>query len=111
MYELYYPGDKMSTQTDVIEEVKEEIEVKEPSMFRVILHDDNKTTFDFVIYILMSVFNKEYDEASELTFRVHDSGAATAGIYTFQIAETKVDEATSLARTNNYPLTLTAEEL
>jgi ATP-dependent Clp protease adaptor protein ClpS len=100
----------MSTQTDVIEEVQEETEIQEPSMFRVIIHNDDKTTFDFVIYVLTTIFDKEYNEAAELTFRVHDSGSATAGIYTFQIAETKVEEATEIARLNNYPLTLTLEE-
>jgi len=90
--------------------VKEETELKEPSKFRVILHNDDKTTFDFVIYILEEVFQKEYDEAAEITFRVHDSGAATAGIYTHQIAESKIDEATTIARNNNFPLKLTAEE-
>ena len=100
----------MSTQTNVIEEVKEETQLNEPSKFRVILHNDDKTTFDFVIYILEEVFHKEYNEAAEITFRVHDAGAATAGIYTHQIAESKVDEATLLAKSNQFPLKLTAEE-
>ena len=100
----------MSTQTNVIEEVKEEVELNEPSKFRVILHNDDKTTFDFVIHILTEVFHKDFNEATEITFRVHDAGAATAGIYTHQIAESKIDEASALARANNFPLKLTAEE-
>ena len=100
----------MSTQTEIVTEVIEQTELVEPSKYRVILHNDDKTTFDFVIYILEEVFEKEYTEAAEITFRVHDAGAATAGIYTHQIAESKVDEATQLARSNQFPLKLTAEE-
>ena len=98
----------MSTQ--VITEVVEEIALKEPSKYRVILHNDDKTTFDFVIHILTEVFHKELNEATEITFRVHDAGAATAGVYTHQIAECKIGEAAALAKANNFPLKLTAEE-
>ena len=100
----------MSTQTEVITEVIEQTELVEPSKYRVILHNDDKTTFDFVIYILEEVFHKDYNEAAEITFRVHDAGTATAGIYTAQIAECKVEEATQLAKANQFPLKLTAEE-
>lgn len=98
----------MSTQ--VTEEVKEQLELKEPSKFRVILHNDEKSTFDFVIHVLQTVYQKEMDEAVEITFRIHDIGSATAGIYTHQIAECKVEETTLLAKANNFPLKATSEE-
>ena len=98
---------------DIIEktETKEQTEVKEPGKYKVILHNDEKTTFDFVIHILTTVFGKSFKEAAELTMHVHEKGSAVAGIYTYQIAEMKVEESISLARRAGYPLTLTAEEL
>lgn len=103
----------MSTETieKIIEETQEQEEVKEPSKFQVIFHNDDKTTFDFVIYILMTVFKKTQQEAIDLTLRVHEKGSAVAGVYTFQIAEMKIDESTHLAQQAGFPLTLTAEEL
>jgi ATP-dependent Clp protease adaptor protein ClpS len=99
--------------TDVIEktEAKEEVEVKEPGKYKVVLHNDDKTTFDFVIFILTEVFNKSMKEAAEITMFVHEKGQAVAGIYTYQIAEMKIDESITLARRAGFPLTLTAEEL
>jgi len=100
----------MSTQTSTVTEVIEETEIIEPGKYRVILHNDDKTTFDFVIFILRTVFDKDLEEAAEITLRIHDIGAATAGIYTHQIAESKVDETSSLAKANHFPLKATAEE-
>ena len=99
--------------TDVIEktEAEEKVEVKEPGKYKVILHNDNKTTFDFVIFILTTIFNKTPNEAATITVHVHEKGSAVAGIYTYQIAEIKVEEAIGLARRAGYPLVLTAEEL
>lgn len=99
--------------TDVIEktEVEEQVEIKEPGKYKVILHNDDKTTFDFVIFILTTVFNKSLKDATQLTLHVHERGQAVAGIYTYQIAEMKVEESVTLARRAGFPLVLTAEEL
>ncbi len=88
-----------------------EIRVEEPKKHKVILHNDEKTTFDFVIVVLTSVFSKTFNEAVELTKHVHISGSAIVGTYTKEIASEKVSETTHLARANNFPLTTTHEEI
>lgn len=101
----------MAIQTDVKQEVQSETSLVEPGKFRVILHNDEKTTFDFVIYVLEFIFNKSSTEALELTKYIHSNGSATAGIYTHQIAETKAEETIELAKINAYPLKATVEEV
>jgi ATP-dependent Clp protease adaptor protein ClpS len=91
--------------------VHTEIVVEEPRKYKVILHNDNKTTFDFVIKVLQAVFLKPFPQAVELTQHVHITGAAIVGIYTKEIAEEKVLESTTLARSNGYPLVTSCEEV
>lgn len=83
--------------------------VTEPPMFRVLLHNDDFTTMDFVIRILIRVFNKTFDEATRIMLNVHRKGVGLCGIYTYEVAETKVDTVHSLARENQYPLKCTME--
>ena len=91
--------------------VKTEVVIEEPRKYKVILHNDNTTTFDFVIKILQTVFSKPFTKAVELTNHVHLTGAAIVGIYTKEIAEEKVLESTTLARSNGYPLVTSYEEV
>ena len=99
------------SEINVEEQVIEEIHVEEPRKYKVILHNDDKTTFDFVIRILQTVFYKTFDEAVEITKQVHITGSAVVGIYTKEIAEEKVIESVTLARNNGFPLAVTYEEL
>ncbi len=102
----------MSTrQPDVIEEVRESVEqrTQEPPMYRVILHNDDYTTRDFVVEILVHVFHKSIDQAVDLMWQVHRQGSGVAGVYPFDIAETKVLSVTSLAREQGFPLRTTME--
>ena len=92
------------------EESGVETEIKEPSMYRVILHNDDYTPMDFVIDILISVFHKSFDEAEMIMWRVHEKGSAVCGIYTFEIAETKVEHVKMRAREMGFPLLATMEE-
>jgi len=96
---------------EVQDKVEEQIKVEEPRKYKVILHNDEKTTFDFVIHVLQTVFFKTFDEAIELTKHVHLSGSAIVGVYTKEIAEEKTLEAVTLARGNGFPLAVTYEEL
>lgn len=96
----------ISTEVGVITEIR----VEEPRKYKVILHNDDKTTFEFVIIVLQTIFFKALDEAVELTKHVHLSGSAIVGTYTKEIADEKVSEATSLARANGFPLVVTHEE-
>jgi ATP-dependent Clp protease adaptor protein ClpS len=102
----------MSTETNVVEKVQEVIEVKEPSMYKVLLHNDDRTTFEFVIQVLITVFHRNLEEAIELTRDIHLQGQGIAGSpYTKEIAEEKISETTLLARANGFPLISTYEEL
>lgn len=83
---------------------------KEPSMYNVILHNDDYTTMDFVVHILTTIFRKDNAEAEELMMKVHVEGSAVAGTYTKDIAESKRDKAIKESRMNGFPLVLTVEE-
>ena len=77
---------------------------KKPSMYKVLLLNDDYTPMDFVVMILEKVFNKPNQEAIEIMMTVHRKGVGLCGIYTYEIAETKVEQVTELARQNEYPL-------
>jgi ATP-dependent Clp protease adaptor protein ClpS len=98
----------MATSTETA--VENEIHVTPPSLFKVLLHNDDKTTFDFVIAVLQQVFHKSQEQAHEITFVIHTTGRAVAGVYTREIAEEKALEAISLARLHKFPLLATCEE-
>lgn len=83
---------------------KEEIRTKEPPMFRVLLLNDDYTTMEFVILVLETVFKKPSSEAQQIMLSVHQKGVGTAGVYTKEVAETKIAIAHHLARENEYPL-------
>lgn len=87
-----------------------EEELREPSMYKVLLHNDDYTTMDFVVEILMYVFHKPLEEATRIMLNVHRQGIGLCGIYTYEVAETKVNTVDSLARENGFPLKCTMEE-
>lgn len=83
---------------------EDEVEIKEPQMFKVVLLNDNYTTMDFVVLMLEHVFKKTPSEAQQIMLNVHEKGAGVAGIYTKDIAETKIALVHQLAQTNEFPL-------
>jgi len=87
-----------------------ELDIIHPKMYKVILHNDDYSTFDFVIQVLIEVFNKNKDEAVELTLRVDREGYAVVGIYPKDIAETKISLVKFMAKEAGYPLLATMEE-
>jgi len=93
---------------EVIYETKDE--VREPSMFRVLLHNDDYTTMEFVVEILIIVFNKSPEEAVEIMLNVHRKGIGICGVYTYEVSETKVNIVHVLARENGFPLKCTMEK-
>ncbi len=95
-------------QQDVSIETDEE--VVEPSMYRVLLHNDDYTTMDFVIEILMGVFHKTFEQSTLIMLNVHKAGTGLCGVYTFEMAETKVDAVQTIARGNGFPLKCTMEK-
>lgn len=96
--------------SEVEEQVIEEQEIKIPNLWRVIFHNDDKTTMDFVIFLLIQVFHKSPHEAMELTMQVHVDGAATVGVYTHEIAESKMNICINTARSEGHPLNVSIEE-
>ncbi len=85
-------------------EVKELQETKTPSLYRVFLLNDDFTTMDFVVLVLEQIFHKSSVEATQIMLHVHKCGKGLAGVYTKEIAETKIDTVHSVARKNGYPL-------
>jgi ATP-dependent Clp protease adaptor protein ClpS len=81
-----------------------------PKMYRVLLLNDHYTTMEFVVEVLMKVFHKAVPEATRIMLDVHKKGQGTVGVYTRDIAETKVSLVHSLAREREYPLRCTCEE-
>lgn len=88
---------------------RDDINLNEPKRYRVVLHNDDFTTMEFVVLILTTIFGKSEDEANEVMMHVHQKGNATAGIYTYDIAKSKANKATKQARENGFPLKLTVE--
>lgn len=84
--------------------------VRRPPMYDVIIHNDDFTTFDFVAMILITIFDKNQDEATQLTMHIHENGEAIVGTYIYDIAQSKADKATSLARIEGFPLQLTVNQ-
>lgn len=83
--------------------------VQPPSMFDVIFYNDNKTYFEFVVLILMQLFNKDLDQATEITHLIHQKGRAPVATYTYEVAAAKRDETVATARANGHPLRVEIE--
>jgi len=84
--------------------------VAEPPMYRVLLHNDDYTTMEFVVQILLLVFNKTLEESTRIMLNIHRKGIGLCGVYTYETAETKVDTVHTLARENQFPLKCSMEK-
>ena len=82
------------------------INLREPRRYKVIIYNDDFTTMEFVVLVLTSVFFKSAEEAEALMLAVHKSGSAVVGIYSYDVAISKVRKATMMAREENFPLRL-----
>jgi ATP-dependent Clp protease adaptor protein ClpS len=98
-------------QPDVVEKTREkdETRITEPPMYRVVMYNDDFTTKEFVVEILVVVFHKALAEATELMWRIHRRGRGVAGVYALEIAETKAAVVIETARENGFPLKLSLE--
>jgi len=79
-------------------------------MFRVVLHNDDYTTMEFVVEVLMTVFRKNLVESTRIMLDVHRKGTGQVGVYTYDVAATKVSQVHSLAREREFPLRCTMEK-
>jgi ATP-dependent Clp protease adaptor protein ClpS len=92
--------------------VKERVDIKkqEPTLYNVILLNDDYTTMEFVMHILETLFQRSPAEAYRIMMNVHRTGRGLAGVYTYEVAETKAEQVASLASEAGYPLRATIEE-
>ena len=99
----------METNIQTIHKVRQD--VLEPSMYAVILFNDEITTMDFVVALLVKIFNKQPAEASSVMMDIHQKGQGVAGVYTYDIAVTKKAQSEQLAIQQGFPLRLTLDEI
>ena len=99
------PGTKTKTQS------KTRVEIRYPDRYKVIFLNDVFTPMEFVIQLLIEVFNKNIDQAKDITLMIHNDGRGVAGTYNFEIAEQKVHESTLLSRHHGHPLKVIMEKV
>lgn len=103
----------MSSKNNILteEHVTVEKKLEEPSRYRVLLHNDDYTTMDFVVSVLCDIFCKTVDEATAIMLTVHKSGIGQCGVYTYEVAETKVKRVHNAAQAAGFPLKCTMEKI
>jgi len=94
----------------VIADAESEIKLRKPPLYRVLIHNDDYTSMEFVVFILQTVFGRSESEALQIMLKVHNEGVGVAGLYTYEIAEMKVVKVSSIAQANEFPLLCTIEE-
>jgi ATP-dependent Clp protease adaptor protein ClpS len=91
-------------------ELNDDIELQEPKKYNVFLLNDDYSTMDFVIDVLVKVFRKSVDEAAQIMMNIHNNGKELCGVYTYEIAATKVAQVKTMAREKGFPLKAIMEE-
>src|SRR5258706_16478860 len=89
---------------------EQETKLEKPKLFKGLLHNDDFTTMEFVVFILQYVFNRDEPEALTIMLKVHNEGIGIAGIYPYEIANMKKQKAVNLAKAREFPLLCTVEE-
>lgn len=97
-------------ETEILLDTETEQGVKEPNMWIVIMHNDDSTTMEFVIMLLVKLFHKTAEEATDIMLEIHTKGQAIVGRYTHEIAEEKMNTSVRTARAYGYPLQVSIEE-
>ena len=102
---------KMGQENDgeILTENPVKIQPKKPKLFKVLLHNDDYTTMEFVVYILQNCFSKTIDEAQDIMLKVHHNGVGLCGVYTYEIAESKTAKVHQISKENGHPLRCTFE--
>lgn len=98
----------MPTQTSGA--IKERHIVADPDIYDVIMHNDDFTTMEFVVFVLRNIFFKSEIDANAIMLKIHNEGAAVVGTYSIDIAYSKIDKTVALARSEGYPLRLSIKE-
>lgn len=101
------PAGERQIEETVVGESKPKL--KKPPLYKVLLHNDDYTTMDFVVFVLQTVFQHSDHDAIRIMLQVHQQGLGVAGVFTYEIAETKVAKVLALAQENQFPLLCTLE--
>ena len=101
------PRPKGDRETGLV--LDERTRTKKPPMYKVLLHNDDYTTREFVVWVLQTVFHKSEGDAIAIMSHVHNNGVGVAGVFTFEVAETKVTKTMALAKEQQFPLQLSIE--
>ena len=104
------PRDTSGDAPEVVTKRQTERKLKKPKMYRVLLHNDDYTTMEFVVWVLQSIFHHSEAEAVQIMLHVHKKGLGVAGVYTYEVAETRIRQVETLARQHEYPLRCSMEE-
>ena len=86
------------------------LELQEPQMFKVLLHNDDYTSMDFVVEVLIGIFHKTHAQAEQIMLQIHEKDKAICGVYSFEIAQTKAQQVKQKAKQNEFPLLATIEK-
>ena len=92
------------------EELELDLELHEPQLFKVLLHNDDYTSMDFVVEVLTGIFHKTHAQAEQIMLQIHEKDKAICGVYSFEIAQTKAQQVKQRAKQNEFPLLATIEE-
>ena len=104
-----HQGDQViGTGTAVVTQTK--AKTQKPSMYRVLILNDDYTPMEFVVYVLERFFNKSREDATRIMLHVHQTGVGVCGVYTYEVAETKVAQVVDMARRHQHPLQCTLEK-
>jgi ATP-dependent Clp protease adaptor protein ClpS len=95
---------------DHVVAVKSRTKAKKPSMYKVLMLNDDYTPMEFVVHVLEQFFSKSHDEATQIMLHVHQKGVGICGVYTYEVAETKVNQTMDLAQQHQHPLQCTIEK-
>jgi len=102
-------ADRFENDAGTITQVKPDKKLKRPRLYAVLLHNDDYTTREFVVQVLHSVFHRSEQDAIRIMLHVHHNGVGVAGVFTREVAETKMQRTERLARQQEFPLRLTLE--
>ena len=97
-------------ETGIVTREKSKVKVKKPKHYKVIMHNDDFTTMEFVVNILMTIFKKDINTSNKIMMDVHKLGKGIVGIYPYDIATTKVSMALEMAKEEGFPFNITIEE-
>ena len=107
---LCMPIDDFETSGAVAEKTEAQEHLERPPLYKVLLHNDDFTTMEFVVFVLQTIFGHNENDAIQIMLNVHKLGIGLAGVYTYEVAEMKVEKVTTLAQANEFPLLCTMEQ-